>query len=423
MIRKSMVCAVTALALLQCGYAQAVEIEGVLPASLDQPRIYIALSPKPDGKPLWTEGGGESKLLAELMGEKPDRSAPNEIFAIDAFLDTGASGVIVSQQTADGLKVAAAKTAAGKAVQFGDVGIGGDEMFNVSEPLFVRQSGYNSGTDGSDIGRYALVSQAPLRLQIRGEGGVLESLTGGLDIAGMSAMRGQVMVIDARPLKDYDKLKTSLVPPGDPGIPKTTISVPLTYVDFGRFTRMVPKDADPVALAPSPMIGPNPFDPEDRARPVTLQFKGKTSSCTALLDTGAASSIISIARAKALGIDVAEDGTLLNIPADEQFSLPLGGIGGSKTVSGLYIDALVLPASGDEPLRYVHAPVLVTDITVKDAATGKPYTLDAVLGMNYLVASASLTSGLLPDIGDIHDGAFSFIVIDHVKKTLGLQPK
>jgi hypothetical protein len=43
--------------------------------------------------------------------------------------------------------------------------------------------------------------------------------------------------------------------------------------------------------------------------------------------------------------------------------------------------------------------------------------------MNYLVASAEVTGGLLPDIGKITDGPFRWIVIDLKRGMLGVEPK
>jgi len=41
--------------------------------------------------------------------------------------------------------------------------------------------------------------------------------------------------------------------------------------------------------------------------------------------------------------------------------------------------------------------------------------------MNFLVASANVTEGLLPDIGKLTEGAFEWIVFDEPAGILGLQ--
>jgi len=72
-------------------------------------------------------------------------------------------------------------------------------------------------------------------------------------------------------------------------------------------------------------------------------------------------------------------------------------------------------------LVYKQAPVLVCDITVSDPKTGEKYTLDGVFGMNFLVASAKLTEGLLPDIGKLTEGPFDWVVFDEPNGVLGVQ--
>lgn len=246
---------------------------------------------------------------------------------------------------------------------------------------------------------------------------------GGLDVAGMPLMWNKVMVVDARPLAKLDKLRTTLVAPGDKSIPGVDSTVTLTYVDYTRFTQTEPAGAPSVQLAPNPMIGPDPFRKDDPNKPVTLTHNGKSASLTMLLDTGAASSMISTQKAKELGIVIGPDGKLTNVPEKEQFTLPIGGIGGAKNVNGFFVDVVQLPTVAGEPVRYVKAPVLVMDISVTDEKRGESFTLDGVFGMNYLVASASISAGLMAGIDETHDGAFDFIVIDHAKKTLGLKLK
>jgi hypothetical protein len=408
---------------------QAADIEGVLPASMDQPRIYVAIAKDAKSAPLAAKGGGMADILGEALGEKRKKAAPGEEdpgpFAVDAFLDTGASGVMLSKPTAEGLGIKPMVGSNGKHVTFYDVGVGGMESFLVTDAYVLRTSEYGSNSEGEDINRYAPPA-APIRLKIREESGLMDELTGGLDVAGMSMMMGKVMVVDCRPIAKYEKLKTSLVLPGDKSIPAVDSTIPLSYVDFTRFTKLEPAGAPSVTLAPNPMIGPSPFATGDKSGAVTMTHGGKTTTLTILLDTGAASSMISSKKAKELGIVVGDDGKLTNVPAKEQFTLPIGGIGGSKNVNGFYVDAIVLPVNKGEPIRYVKAPVLVLDISVKDDKTGEKYTLDGVFGMNYLVASASVSMGLGGmggGVDDMHDGAFDGFVIDHVKKTLGLKLK
>src|SRR5688500_20018411 len=102
--------------LLACSVS-AVEIEGVQPAALDQPRVNLHLRREKNGKP----------LVAKKLGE--------QTINVQAFLDTGASGVMLSTTTADALGVRRAKAGAANVV-FHDVGAGGSDEFHVAEPLF-----------------------------------------------------------------------------------------------------------------------------------------------------------------------------------------------------------------------------------------------------------------------------------------------
>jgi hypothetical protein len=424
-----MILRTAAVSLILASSAYAADIEGVLPASMDQPRIYVAIAKDAKSPPLAAKGGaGLADILGEALGEKKKKVAPGEEepgpFAVDAFLDTGASGFMLSKPTADGLGIKPMTGKDGKHVTFYDVGVGGLESFLVTDAYVLRTSEYSSNSEGDDIHAYTPPA-APIRLKIREESGLMDELTGGLDVAGMPLMMGKVMVVDCRPIAKYDKLKTSLLLPGDKAIPAVSSTIPLSYVDFTRFTKLEPAGSPSVTLAPNPMIGPSPFDKADSSTAVTMTHGGKTTTLTMLLDTGAASSMISTKKAKELGIVVDDSGKLTNVPAKEQFTLPIGGIGGSKNVNGFYVDAVVLPVNKGEPIRYVKAPVLVLDISVSDAKTGEKYTLDGVFGMNYLVASAavSMTGMMGGGVDDMHDGAFDGFVIDHAKKTLGLQLK
>jgi hypothetical protein len=404
--------------------ALAVEIDGVLPASLDQPRVYVCFVRPGADKPLAAKGASPDAMVDMLVyGKKPKADEPTpETFAVEAFLDTGASGIMLSGQTAKGLGVRRAKFN-GKQVVFYDVGVAGREAFDVTEPLTVLTAPYSGLTDGDNFPAYAKANAAAFRVKIHGGGGLLDMLTGGVDVAGMPVMAGKVMLVDARPLSKLDKLKTSIVAPNDKSLPKPDATIKLSYVDYDRFTQLEPAGAPSITTGANPMVGPDPFNPKDATKPVTLSHGKQSTTLSMLLDTGAAASMISSKKAKELGISVDADGNLTNVPARNQFDLPIGGIGGSKTVHGFFVDVLDLPVSAGEPIRYRKVPFLVNDITVTDDKTKETFTLDGVLGMNMLVASASISGGLSADIGDINDGPFDFVVVDNAGKTLRLTLK
>jgi hypothetical protein len=173
------------------------------------------------------------------------------------------------------------------------------------------------------------------------------------------------------------------------------------------------------------MIGPNPFKANDPAQSVTARYGNKNEKLTMLLDTGAVCSMISRKHAEQLGVRYSADSKkLLGVPEKEQFTLTIGGIGGNTSAVGFYLDHLELPtAKGEQPIVYGKAPVLVHDITVVDPKTQQTFTLDGVFGMNFLVASANVTGGLLPDIGNLTEGPFTTIIIDHSRAYLGVTPR
>ncbi len=182
---------------------------------------------------------------------------------------------------------------------------------------------------------------------------------------------------------------------------------------------------------------------------MTFGFGGKTITGSFLLDTGASASIISTNKAAALsiryraGTQTTENprlelydplnpgavGTLLT----NQFTLAIGGVGGTKTVAGFYLDDLILrtmegnTSNLNDPnhLHYHSAPVLVNDISVADPLTGQSLTLDGILGMNLLTGSVDLIPDPLLGVtfGAMANGAYDWIVFDEPNGTLGLALK
>jgi hypothetical protein len=428
------------LALAGATPVQAFDILGVQNSALDQPQVY-----------------------GQLFDD------PNAVF--QAFVDTGASGVILSEDTADMLGVQR-QSAGGPPPQplvlFEDVGVGGTAKFNVSAPLTLKIAPITPLVDPFDPTAYTQ-SFGPLRTQI-GPFGV--PLLGGVDVVGMPTMTGKVLVIDPKPLnalvmflKDPSQdpapnagfLQTYIYNPGtafnpatagfDPGIPATNRNVALTHASFDRFTQVTPAGAEGPTLHPNPFVGPNPLAKIDPTVPagtvpgVTLTLGDRQTTGSFLLDTGAAASIISIEQAAHLnvryrpGVPDTEPPVLeLFDPAhpelpgqalQEQFLLTLGGIGGEVTAAGFFVDSLlvrtregnVLNDLDPAHLRYLRAPVLVFDISLKDPVTGDVLTLDGLFAMSLLVATMDAQN--FP-FGELGLSAFNWIVFDQAAGILGL---
>ena len=411
------------------GAARATDVVGAQSAALDQPRInaYVARVP---GDPLTADFGGV------------------QTFNIQAFFDTGASGILLSSNTADFLGIQR-QTVNGTPAVYGDVGVVGTDNFNISEPLYLGLAPYTDTAAIDEPGQLAQTytqTFGPLRTQIGPVGGQPNPLLEDLDVFGVPAMAGKVVVIDPKPVNTFaDTIRTYVYDPGtpfnpgaagtDPGIPATNRHVRLSYGSFDRFTTVTP-GATPPTLAGNPFIGPDPVrrldadPPADDTPALTLTNGDLSSSGSWLLDTGAAASIMSQQQAANLGVSYdpatvgGDDPQLLGVSPDRQFQLTIGGIGGTSKVAGFLVPQLTLPTAEGDPITFFDAPVLVSDITVVDPLTGESLTLDGVFGMNFLVASANLVEGApgeLPLITDLTPGAFDWVTFDQPNGVLGLQ--
>ena len=447
-VRASFVVAVLSLA----ANAWAVDLISPQPAALDQPRVNALMRRTSTGSPLSVD-----------LGFGPS-------FNVEAFYDTGASGILLSNNTADllGIKRARQPEPSGPLVVFEDVGVAGSDKFNVSESLYFALAPYHPDTDVDNRNTYSTVYNqtfGPARMQIGPlTTGTPNPFLENLDVFGMPAMAGKVVVMDPKPLDTFaDTMRTYVYDPGEgfhsttagsnPGIPTTNRHLQLSYANFDRFTKTTPPGGAVPTMRNNPFIGPNPVarldpnPPVDNTPPVTISDGPFSITGSYLLDTGAAASIIS--RSQAEGVHVRYkantygtsnpkleryDPTKPNDPGvdvENQFVLTVGGVGGTTTVAGFYLDSLLLRtqegnvANVNDPahLRIGQAPVLVADITVKDPITAQTLTLDGVLGMNMLVASAFVTEAFPPSIGDLTPGSFDWLVFDEPAGVLGLDVK
>src|SRR5690606_6113366 len=91
-----------------------------------------------------------------------------ETFNIQAFFDTGASGVLLSNQTAELLGILPASHN-GELIKFSDVGVGGSSDFRVSNELYFRLAPYAPEADVDDPDQYPSVynqAYGPIRAHI-----------------------------------------------------------------------------------------------------------------------------------------------------------------------------------------------------------------------------------------------------------------
>ena len=335
--------------------------------------------------------------------------------------------------------------AAAEEILFHDVGVGGGEAFNVSNPLYVSVAPFGNSALVDDINTYGEVYDqtfGPLRTQIRTT--PADDFTGPLDVFGMPVMAGKVMVFDVRPLNadnifDFGYAKSYFYDPGtpynpadgeeNPGIVPTNLHIDLSYGSFARFTSVSPEGAPGAALAHNPFIGPDPVlkldptAPPDDTPGVTVAYGGHSFTGSFLLDTGGQVSLLSQHGAEALGVSYAPDtygtpeGRLVDAsgrPLPDQFAFEIGGIGGSTTVAGFYLDSTTVQTVEGTPVRYLSDPVLVLDITVADPLTNEELTLDGIFGVNKLITSFD------PTTFNINSGPYDWLTFDEPNGVLGV---
>ena len=347
--------------------ARDIVLEGVYEAALDLPRIHFLLQRSVPGS-----------ALASTSGFAPH----------DAFLDTGASGVLLSKETARELGVALTPEA-----RYVDVGVGGAERFSVSEPLYLGLADYQSPR-ADDPHVYRNVGRG--RFQVKHAAG-LPLLGQAIDVIGMPALYKRIIVLNTGATNGLGFCAAALREPGDPSIPSPHVTIKLRFVDFSN--RKHPDNVPPLpALAPNPVI-------ED----LVLQHQGRQSKGNWLLDTGGTISLVSTHQARRLGI--AEGQT----PA---FTLPIGGVGSMTTIPGYQFDRLVIPTQNGRHLIFTNVRLGVHDITYTDEETQAEHTLDGIFGSNFLCASAKM-EGLLP--GAISQTLIDKVVIDMPEGILGLR--
>ena len=175
--------------------------EGVYEAALDLPRIYFTIKRDINKQPL----------------------NQKEQFEVHyAFLDTGASGILLSAETAQSLGVSVDANA-----RFVDIGIGGPEYFYVSEPLYICLAGLET-RDPQQQRNYKCFS--PARVQVRKSGAGLFGEP--IDIVGMPVMLGNVAVLNSGATNSLNYFAADIKKANDPELPKADFKVALRPKKF-----------------------------------------------------------------------------------------------------------------------------------------------------------------------------------------------
>lgn len=343
--------------------------EGVYEAALDLPRIYF--------------------LVKRDINKHPLNQ--NEEFELHyAFLDTGASGILLSNETAESLGIKVDAKA-----RFVDVGVGGLEYFNVSEPLHICLAGFES-QNLQEQRNYKCFG--PWRVQVKKSGAGL--LGEPLDVIGMPAMAGNITVLNSGATNSLDYFSADIKKANDPKSPKADFKVALRPKKFTNTERN--ENVPPLPVSAENMVIDN----------VVISLGANRSEGIWLLDTGATVSMISTRQAKKLGL-IDDSGQPLKEVA---FSVPVGGIGRMEMINGFEIDRLTIPTTGGFNLVFKNARIGVQDIKYFDVEKNAEVAIDGVLGSNFLCASAKMEDLLPSDVGQT---PFDNIIIDLRNNTLG----
>jgi hypothetical protein len=436
-----------ALGALAAGPAAAHDIAGVLPTSIGLPEVNAVLRPTAGAPPY----SGEDSFGFPFTN-------------LRMIFDTGASGVILFEGPALALGVPDAEFM-GTDVVFADVGVGGSTTFGVSDPIHTSTGSFvqeppDPYTSDADYPR-----QNPgLRLQLGPPDSAALFLADFSQhgIVGVPIMDGRVSMINPKLAEvSFDELTpestihTHVYAPGvpaesGPGILTPHVRVELTLKSFDRFTETTPAGASPPTLGENPFIGPDPLAALEGVFPLPTTPPGITVSLgasqvtgTFLLDTGSQISSISSATALALGVRYwapGDPGYDPDFPATlvfdssgaqvpNQFTIEIGGIGGTETIAGFYADSLLVRTLEGDPLddadpahlNFVGAPLYVQDIELQDPVTLDTYTFEGILGTNYLFGSGDL-SALSGFPVPFREGPFEWLVLDLASPTptLGL---
>lgn len=348
-------------------------IDGVFEAAFDLPRILFLLKRDPNGPPLEYEGNFELNW---------------------AFLDTGASGILLSLETVGYLEISVDPNA-----QYADVGVMGVEFFDVSEPLYIGTDDFDD-PDPYDPNHYLL--SGPWRFQVNRHPAP-PPLYEPLDVLGVPVMAGKTVILNADGPNYLEYFSADIKEPNDPTIPAVDFNVPLRFEKY-----ITPKD--PNNIPPLPVLAYNPVIDN-----IVAEYDGNSVTGSWLLDTGATISLMSGPQAAVLGLTEPNGNPL--IPPD--FIIQITGVGeeaNDVNIPGFQIDNLIIPTLNGYNLVFNNARIGVYNIGIVDDETGELIIIEGVFGSNFLCASAKMEGGLIVDLAE---GPFETVVIDMQNGLLG----
>ena len=343
------------------------QIDGTLPFG-DPPYVWALFRRSPGGDPL------------------PD---PEESM-LQMYFDTGASGISLSRETREGLGISAEPNA-----NFVDVGVGGEEEFDVSENLYIALADYHPLDEVGPTENDFHEDLGPWRMML-----IKDYADSPIDIVGIPGMAGKSLVLKVEVLDFLGILipyyVTKIMESNDPCIPETDIEVKVQFTDFLYLSH-------PNNRGPLPVSSYNPV-----IEKIQIDYEGNNSTGDWILDTGAQLSMMSTAQAETLGL-VDSNGDPIVAP---EFYQAIGGVGGDINVPIFLIDTLSIPTLNGFELIYENPYVGVLDVGTIDEDTGELVILDGILGDNFLGYSYDMSL-------NIAMGPYDNIVFDTQRAILG----
>lgn len=343
------------------------QIDGTLPFG-DMPYIWALFRRSPAGDPL--PDPQESGLLM--------------------FFDSGASGILLSRETREALGILAEPNA-----NFVDVGVGGEQDFEVSESLYIAMADCSLLEEPTENDFHE--DLGPWRLMLTID--YTEDLQP-IDIVGIPGMAGKSVVLTIEVVDLFGILipyyVAQIMESNDPGIPELDIEVKVQFTNF-LYT------SHPNNQGPLPVLGYNPV-----IENIQIGYQGSSSVGDWLLDTGAQLSMMSTAQAQTLSLVDANGEPIV----EPEFYQPIGGIGGEVLVPVFLIDMVSIPTLNGFELIYGNPYVGVLDIGTIDERTGEPIILDGIFGANFLGYSYDMDLNIVM-------GPYDNIVFDTQRAILG----
>jgi len=359
---------------------------GIGGSAMDQPELYAVMTANgviiADGGGAYVDGGDVPPAI------------------IEAFIDTGSSGFVISNLTATGAGDTSSLGLVAddfEADLYAEYGIGGIEYGWVTKYDAEHDFGimvYNA-TPGvaSELDLAAVAGQYDhggfwVRQQ-PGIGEVISTPLGEIvdpvNIVGMPIISQRVMVMDPTPLAEDSRMVTYLLDlaASDPPIamPETNITFEMYLNDFANL------DPDsPMASSANPVIGG-----------VGLSNQGLASPDNHLLfDTGSGSTFVTFAKARQMELlpGLGPEMTFEEYMADyDGPATAVGGIGDNFVkVPIITLDEIRIPAKEGFDVVWKDVDVLVADLDIDLADDRK---LDGVFGMNLLLPAVTVDMAAL----------------------------